>query len=84
VTTVLSKPCEPQVILAAVNKELGIRDSGAGGRPASKALAADDTLTLYMRDLEEVQHNFEDLAKKSAGEGTGRDSVKDLSKRFAG
>jgi diguanylate cyclase len=90
VATVLPKPCEPQMILAAVNKMLGIRDPGAGeppalagGRAVPRAPSADDTLALYLRDLDEVQHNFEDLAKKSTGQHAERDSVKALSKKFA-
>jgi PAS domain S-box-containing protein len=90
VATVLSKPCEPQVILAAVNKALRIRDPGAGeppalagGRAVPRAQSADDTLTLYMQDLQEVQHKFEDLVKSSGKVRAERDSIKDLSQKFA-
>ena len=82
VGTVLSKPSEPQVILAAVNEVLGLGDSGAGSRAAPKARSADDTLSLYLRDLREVQNDFEGLAKR-AGESAEREGVKELSKKFA-
>jgi diguanylate cyclase (GGDEF)-like protein/PAS domain S-box-containing protein len=89
VTTVLSKPCEPQVILEAVNRMLGIREPGAGERPAlagpavPKPASADQTLTLYLRELQDVQQSFENLAKSSAKQGAERDSVKELSAKFA-
>jgi len=90
VATVLSKPCEPHLILAAVNKELGVRDAGAveaavlaGERAAPQTQSADHTLTLYKRDLQEVQEKFEDLVKRSTGPQAKRDGIKDLSQKFA-
>ncbi len=88
VTKVLSKACDPQTILAAVNQALGIceppalphaaRDPGAGAtRPA------DDTMSLFSADLEDVRLGFENIVSGSATPRAGRDAIKDLSKKFA-
>src|SRR6267143_5248243 len=87
---VLSKPCEPQEILAAVNQALGVVDPAAVAPPVVKGKAkagtsqsADNTMNLYLKDLEDVKRGFEELASRGAKPGTKRDLVNDLSKKFA-
>ncbi len=87
---VLSKPCEPQEILAAVNQALDVVDPAAVAPPVVKGKAkagtsqwADNTMSLYIKDLEDVRRGFEDLASRGAKPGAKRDLVNDLSKKFA-
>src|SRR6266850_4811576 len=87
---VLSKPCEPQEILAAVNQVLGVGDPVAVAPPAVKeqakagsSKAADNTMSLYTKDLEEVRRGFEELASRGAKPSTKPDLVSELSKKFA-
>jgi len=86
---VLAKPAEPQVILAAVNDVLGIApqpllaDPAAVRAPVSLTRPVDDSMNLYLRDLEEVRARFEDVVAGSVKLGAERDAVKELSKKFA-
>src|SRR5882762_1475252 len=86
---VLSKPCEPQEILAAVNQALGVGDPVAVAPPVVKGAkagsshAADNTMSLYIKDLEDVRRGFEELASRGAKPSTKRDLVSELSKKFA-
>src|SRR5437016_3311671 len=87
---VLAKPCEPQEILSAVNQALGLGGPVAVAPPvikerakANASQAPDNTMSLYIKDLEEVKRGFEDLASRGAKPGAKRDLVKDLSTKFA-
>jgi diguanylate cyclase (GGDEF)-like protein/PAS domain S-box-containing protein len=87
---VLSKPCEPEEILAAVNQALGVGGPVGVAPPvvkgrakASTSQTADNTMSLYIKDLEDVRRGFEDLASRGAKPGAKRDLVNDLSKKFA-
>jgi len=90
VRTVLSKPCEPQVMLAAVNRELGVSDQGGAALPAANGIQPgaaarqpDDTLSLFLKDLDDVKRRFEDMAAQSPKLQTRRDVVSELSRKFA-
>ncbi|HEX9434237.1 MAG TPA: EAL domain-containing protein [Burkholderiales bacterium] len=81
---VLSKPAEPQDVLDAVNQALGVRRTAlpAAPKPAA-APSLDDSMTLYLTDLEEVRARFEDVVKGSAKLRSERQSIGELSKKFA-
>ncbi|HYL25445.1 MAG TPA: response regulator, partial [Burkholderiales bacterium] len=89
VQKVLSKPAEPQEVLDAVSQALGVRRAAlpAAARTAGPAAQAvqsfDDSMTLYLKDLEQVRARFEDAAQASGKPGSNRESVKELSRKFA-
>jgi len=90
VCKVLSKPCEPEEILAAVNQALGVGDPVTVAprvvkerAKAGTSQSADNTMSLYIKDLEDVKRGFEELASRGAKPGTKRDLVSELSKKFA-
>jgi diguanylate cyclase (GGDEF)-like protein/PAS domain S-box-containing protein len=89
VQKVLAKPSEPQEILRAVNEALGaaapahsplIAKSGAAAAPEPPI---DDSLNLYLKDLEEVRLRFDDIVARSAKLRAERAVMKELSKKFA-
>jgi diguanylate cyclase (GGDEF)-like protein/PAS domain S-box-containing protein len=89
VLKVLSKPAEPQEIIDAVSQVLGAM---APAGPAAMARVAapastmirqlDDSMTLYLKDLDEVRARFENIVARSTDLGSDRQSIKELSKRF--
>src|SRR5258706_1029556 len=90
VRTVLAKPCEPQVMLAAVNRELGAGEQGGAAPPAGNGIPPgaaarppDETLSLLLKDFDDVKQRFEDLAAQSPKLQTRRDAVNELSRKFA-
>jgi len=79
VRKVLSKPCEPETILAAVSQELGTAHEPAGPPPAVvQPDAVGDALALILKSSGDVQRRFEELARA----GPAAD-VRDLSRKFA-
>ena len=87
---VLAKPCEPQEILAAVNQALGVEDPVAVAPSVVKERAkggtsqtADNTMSLYLKDLQDVRRGFEELASGDAKPDAKRNLVKDLSQKFS-
>ncbi|HYL87594.1 MAG TPA: EAL domain-containing protein [Burkholderiales bacterium] len=89
VQKVLPKPAEPQAVLDAVNHALGasspVQPPGAAraAEPApGMAREIDDSMTLYLKDLDEVRTSFEDLVGRSGKLRSERESIKELSKKF--
>ncbi len=89
VRTVLSKPSDPEHILAAVNRELGIESApvpGAaedGPTQAHDAGSVEDTVEIYLRDLQEVKVTFDDLVDHSNALQSARTRINELSTRFS-
>jgi diguanylate cyclase (GGDEF)-like protein/PAS domain S-box-containing protein len=79
VRTVLPKPCEPQQVLDAVSSALGTPVHVA---QAASAGPSDDSLTLYVEDLEAVRRSLESIAANAEGE-LDPESMRRLSQRFA-
>ncbi|HZE59391.1 MAG TPA: EAL domain-containing protein [Burkholderiales bacterium] len=88
VQKVLAKPAEPQAILSAVNAALGLSDRDSAAPEGRDARAEpvrplDDSMSLYLKDLQEVRSRFEDVIRRSTKLRSERESIKDLSEKFA-
>ena len=84
---VLPKPCEPEVMLAAIGHALGDGRPPAASAPAAakphERSAIDDSLGLRLKDLEGVKLKFDELARRSAATRAERDRVRELSREFS-
>jgi diguanylate cyclase (GGDEF)-like protein/PAS domain S-box-containing protein len=87
---VLPKPCDPDVIMAAVNEALGeaappvrAEQSAPAAVRAHDMSSIDDSMGLYLNDLRGVRAQFDDLAKRSSTLRAERDQVRDLSRQFS-
>jgi diguanylate cyclase (GGDEF)-like protein/PAS domain S-box-containing protein len=91
VEIVLSKPCELQAILAAVDKALGVEVSASDSAAAAKqAVAEADVLrqidhpgSRYIKDLQAVRLDFDEVIDHSAKLIAQRDLARGLSKQLA-
>ncbi len=91
VEIVLSKPIELQAILAAVNKALGVEVSASDSAAAAKqAVAEEDVLRQlddpgrrYIKDLQSVKLEFDEVIDHSAKLIAQRDLARGLSKKLS-
>ncbi len=91
VAIVLPKPCEPQEILAAVNKALGVEVSASDSAAAAKQAVAearelpqlDAPGRRYIKDLQAVKLEFDEVIDHSAKLIAERDLARGLSKQLS-
>ncbi|HLX78971.1 MAG TPA: EAL domain-containing protein [Burkholderiales bacterium] len=91
VEIVLPKPCEPQEMLAAVNKALGVEAPVAALSAAAKQGIADagrpdrpdDTTKRYVKDLQAVKLGFDEVIEHSEKLIAQRDLARGLSKKLS-
>ncbi len=87
VRTVLPKPSDPEVILAAVEAELG-RSGAVSGVPVAAAEAApvqriDEQLSRYAEDLRAAEATFHHVLDQMTDVPKARDEMRGLSARFS-
>jgi diguanylate cyclase (GGDEF)-like protein/PAS domain S-box-containing protein len=85
---VLPKPCEPDVMLAAVGEALGAAPAEAPTAPESAdtpsgPVSIDDSVSLYLKDLQAVRVKFDDIVKRGTTLRAERDRVRELSRQFS-
>ena len=89
VRTVLPKPSEPERILEAVREALGATDSApqptatAPAERKSSRWSIDDSLNLFVRELQEIKDRFDSIAAHAAGRSASIEFTLQLSKDFS-
>jgi len=90
VQTVLPKPCEPQEILAAISRTLGVTEPDAdvpiavtGATEVREIRKIGDTLAEYLGDFAQVRQMIESITPRGERLAAERKHLKELSQRFS-